>query len=133
MKQTHFQQLILKTVRLLELLLAAVIVLFIIFGALYLLGTTVPSLLADPGSFSISTFLSHALLLVMGLEFVKMLALHTAGAVIDVLLFTIVRQMIVSHAGSLETLLGVVAVAVIFAVRKFLHPDQYDGENTGSL
>ena len=47
---------------------------------------------------------------------------------IDVLLFTIVRQMIVSHAGSLETLLGTAAVAVIFAVRKFLHPDQYDDE-----
>ena len=31
--------------------------------------------------------------------------------------------MIVSHAGSLETLLGTVAVAVIFAVRKFLLMD----------
>ena len=47
---------------------------------------------------------------------------------IDVLLFTIVRQMIVSHAGSLETLLGTAAVAVLFAVRKFFHPDQYDDE-----
>ena len=126
MKQPHFQHLILKAVRLLELLLAAAIVLIIIYGAVYLLGTTVQSLLSDPGSFSVSTFLSHALLLVM--EFVKMLALHTAGSVIDVLLFTIVRQMIVSHAGSLETLLGTAAVAVIFAVRKFLHPDQYDDE-----
>ena len=130
MKQPHFQHLILKAVRLLELLLAAAIVLIIIYGADYLLGTTVQSLLSDPGSFSVSTFLSHALLLVMGLEFVKMLALHTAGSVIDVLLFTIVRQMIVSHAGSLETLLGTAAVAVIFAVRKFLHPDQYDDETT---
>ena len=127
MKQPHFQHLILKAVRLLELLLAAAIVLIIIYGVAYLLGTTVQSLLSDPGSFSVSTFLSHALLLVMGLEFVKMLALHTAGSVIDVLL-TIVRQMIVSHAGSLETLLGTAAVAVIFAVRKFFHPDQYDDE-----
>ena len=65
MKQPHFQHLILKAVRLLELLLAAAIVLIIIYGAVYLLGTTVQSLLSDPGSFSVSAFLSHALLLVM--------------------------------------------------------------------
>ena len=61
-----------------------------------------------------------ALLLVMGVEFVKLLALHTADAVVDVLLFTIVRQMIVSHTDAVETLLGVAAVAGIFAVKKFL-------------
>ena len=60
------------------------------------------------------------LLLVMGIEFVKMLALHTADAVVDVLLFTIVRQMIVSHTDAAETLLGVAAVAGIFAVKKYL-------------
>lgn len=48
MKQPHFQHLILKAVRLLELLLAAAIVLIIIYGAVYLLGTTVQSLLSDP-------------------------------------------------------------------------------------
>ena len=36
----------------------------------------------------------------MGLEFVKMLGV-AAAAVIDVLLFTIVRQMIISHSGAL--------------------------------
>ena len=63
---------------------------------------------------------SSALLLIMGIEFVKLLALHTASAVTDVLLFTIVRQMIVSHTNAVETLLGVAAVAGIFAVKKFL-------------
>ena len=48
MKQPHFQHLILKAVRLLELLLAAAIVLIIIYGAVYLLGTTVQSLLPVP-------------------------------------------------------------------------------------
>ena len=41
-------------------------------------------------------------------------------AVVDVLLFTIVRQMIVSHTDAAETLLGVAAVAGIFAVKKYL-------------
>ena len=71
-------------------------------------------------SFSIDAFMANAFLIVMGIEFVKMLALHTADAVVDVLLFTIVRQMIVSHTDAAETLLGVAAVAGIFAVKKYL-------------
>ena len=95
MKDPH--TLLLKIARSLELLLAAAILVIIVIGAL---------------------------LLVMGLEFVKMLALHTAAAVIDVLLFTIARQMIITHGSSLDTLLGVGAVAGIFAIRKFLRPDE---------
>ena len=48
-------------------------------------------------SFSIDAFMANAFLIVMGIEFVKMLMLHTYGAVIDVLLFAIARQMIISH------------------------------------
>ena len=76
------------------------------------------SSLATVFSPSFSVYLCS--LLVMGVEFVKLLALHTADAVVDVLLFTIVRQMIVSHTDAVETLLGVAAVAGIFAVKKFL-------------
>lgn len=42
-------------------------------------------------SFSIDAFMANAFLIVMGIEFVKMLMLHTYGAVIDVLLFAIAR------------------------------------------
>ena len=111
---------ILKAARALELTVAAVILAVIVCGGALLLWNTGKALLQTPETFSVGNFLSSALLLVMGLEFVKMLALHSAGAVIDVLLFTIVRQMIVSHSGALDTLLGVAAVAAIFAVKKFL-------------
>ena len=111
---------ILKAARALELTVAAIILAVIVFGGALLLWDTGKILLQTPGVFDLGDFLSGALLLVMGLEFVKMLALHSAGAVIDVLLFTIVRQMIISHSGALDTLLGVAAVAAIFAVKKFL-------------
>ena len=111
---------ILKAARALELAVAAVILAVIVCGGALLLWSTSKTLLTAPASFSLGNFFSSALLLVMGLEFVKMLALHSAAAVIDVLLFTIVRQMIISHSGALDTLLGVAAVAVIFAVKKFL-------------
>ena len=106
--------LLLKAARALELLIAAVILLVIVFRE------TGRTLLLSPEAFALGDFLSATLLLVMGIEFVKMLALHTADAVVDVLLFTIVRQMIVSHTDAAETLLGVAAVAGIFAVKKYL-------------
>ena len=111
---------ILKAARALELATAVIILAVIVCGGALLLWNTGKNLLQEPATFSVGSFLSGALLLVMGLEFVKMLALHSAGAVIDVLLFTIVRQMIVTHGSALDTLLGVAAVAAIFAVKKFL-------------
>ena len=67
-------------------------------------------------SFSIDAFMANAFLIVMGIEFVKMLMLHTYGAVIDVLLFAIARQMIISHEEPMQTLMSVGAVAGIFAI-----------------
>lgn len=121
MKDPH--TLLLKIARSLELLLAAAILVIIVIGALLLFWQSAHTLQSAPFSFSVDDFLSGALL-IMGLEFVKMLALHTAAAVIDVLLFTIARQMIITHGSSLDTLLGVSAVAGIFAIRKFLRPDE---------
>lgn len=117
---------ILKAARALELTVAAIILVVIVWSGALLLWNTGSTLLLTPDAFSLGDFFSSALLLVMGLEFVKMLALHSAGAVIDVLLFTIVRQMIISHSGALDTLLGVAAVAAIFAVKKFLHSPKTD-------
>ena len=111
--------LLLKAARALELLIAAVILVVIVCAAGLHLWDTARTLVLSPADFALGDFLSGTLL-VMGIEFVKMLALHTADAVVDVLLFTIVRQMIVNHTDAVETLLGVAAVAGIFAIKKFL-------------
>ena len=39
---------------------------------------------------------------------------------LEVLMFAIARQMVVEHLNMVETLIGVVAIAVIFAIRKYL-------------
>ena len=49
-----------------------------------------------------------------------MLAKHTPGSAIEVLLFAIARQMVVEHTSPLENLIGIVTIALIFAIRKFL-------------
>ena len=67
------------------------------------------------------TFLGYAFGIVIGIEFLKMLIKRTPGAVIEVLLYAIARQLIVYHTSTLETLIGIVAVGGIFAIKKFLY------------
>lgn len=67
-----------------------------------------------------TNFLSEILTLVVGLEFVKMLCMHTADTVIEVLMFATARQMIVEHLGAVDTLIGIITIGILFAIRKFL-------------
>ena len=64
--------------------------------------------------------LSVALGLVIGVEFTKMLVKHTSESIVDVLLFAIARQMVVYHERTIDLLIGVVAIAGLFAIKKFL-------------
>lgn len=66
------------------------------------------------------TFLGHAFNLVIGIEFIKMLAKHSPGSALEVLLYAIARNMILGHGTTAENLLGVAAIGLIFIIRKFL-------------
>ena len=78
-----------------------------------------PGLLTDADSLEIRTFLERALDIVIGIEFIKMLAKHSPGSVLEVLLYAIARHMVVGHESAIENLLSVGAIALIFIVRKF--------------
>jgi len=67
-----------------------------------------------------NSILSIALALVIGVEFTKMLCKHTPESVIDVLLFTIARHLVLYNDHALELLVGVVAISGLFAAKKFL-------------
>ena len=66
------------------------------------------------------TFLGHAFNLVIGIEFIKMLAKHSPGSALEELLYAIARNMILVHGTAAENLLGGAAVGVAFGVGKFL-------------
>lgn len=65
-------------------------------------------------------FLAASFNIIIGLEFVKMIIKQTPGSVIEVLLFAISRQLVVEHTSSLDNLLGVLAIAVLFLVYRYL-------------
>ncbi len=64
--------------------------------------------------------LDNAIILAIGAELIKMLCKHTPETVIEVLAFALARQLIVCHAASWENLITVIAIAILFAVRRFL-------------
>lgn len=68
-------------------------------------------------------FLGHILLLVVGVELVAMLVMHTPGSVIEVLLYAIARSMLIGSKGDFDYLFGIASIAGIFAIRKFLFTD----------
>ena len=65
-------------------------------------------------------FLGNILTLIIGVEFVKMLAKQTAENLLEVLMFAIARQMIVEHLNMIDTLIGIISIAIIFFIRKYL-------------
>lgn len=67
-------------------------------------------------------FLGQALLLVIGVELVIMLTLHTPGSIIEALLFAIARKIILipKSDGMIEVVLGIIAIAGLFAIKKHL-------------
>ena len=58
--------------------------------------------------------------LIIGVELIRMMYYHTADSVFEVLLFAIARQIIIDHSSVWSSLVGVCAIAVLFATRKYL-------------
>ena len=72
------------------------------------------------GMDSLVAVLDDAIILAIGAELIKMFCKHTPETVIEVLAFALARQLIVGHEKPLENLITVVAIAILFAVRRFL-------------
>ena len=58
--------------------------------------------------------------LIIGVELIRMMYSHSPSTVFEVLLFAIARQIIIDHSSIWGSLVGVCAIAVLFATRKFL-------------
>ena len=120
----HFNELIYNTARYTEIALSIVIIIVIALSGLRLILTTAGTSIMDTSFFT--SFLSQALSLVVGVEFVKMLCRHSAQTVVEVLLFATARQMVVEHLDPVQTLIGIIGIAILFAVRKYLMTDSDD-------
>ncbi len=89
-----------------------------------IINTNIPSLFASPEYFI--EWINVICYFIIGVEFVKMITSHSVDSVVDVLLVALSRQMIVEHVPPLDALLIVVAVTLLFVVRKYLYISKID-------
>ncbi|WP_418883158.1 hypothetical protein [Waltera sp.] len=101
-----------------ELVLSVFLLLVVVALTVQLITQSVPQLWSQ--QMEVMYYVESAMTLAIGIEFVKMLYTHTPETIIEILLFAISRQMIVEHLSTTETILGVGAIAGLFAVRKYL-------------
>lgn len=116
--RTDLRNWIIQASGLLEVLLSGLVLIGLVLSAVPLI-RWMPGLLVDGNDAEIRTFLERSLDIVIGIEFIKMLAKHSPGSSLEVLLYAIARHLVVGHDSALENLLSVGAIALIFIVRKF--------------
>ena len=116
--RTQLRNSIIHASSLLEILLSGLVLIGLLFSAVPLI-KWMPGLLLDGNEVEIRGFLERSLDIVIGIEFIKMLAKHSPGSSLEVLLYAIARHLVVGHDSAVENLLSVGAIALIFIVRKF--------------
>ncbi len=103
-----------------ELIISLIVgIAILIFSAKLVVDTIQMSLFAESTD-TLMTILDNAIILAIGAEFIKMLCKHTPETIIEVLAFALARQLIVGHEQPWKNLITVLAIAVLFAIRRFL-------------
>ena len=122
----RFNEVIYHVARYMEILLSVVILgVIALVGIRLVCDVTSREILSMNVDF-FTEFLANALSLVVGVEFVKMLCRHSAQTVVEVLMFATARQMVVEHLDPVQTLIGIIGIAILFAIRKYLMTDSDD-------
>ena len=86
--------------------------------------TDMNKLFGDPAY--LQARMSSACLIIIGIELIKMINSYTIDSVIDVMLLAIARQMVVEHTAPIENLITVIAVGILFVIRKYLYISHLD-------
>lgn len=115
-KNSRIQSFIFRTAMALELLVALIVI-----AALIIMFARIPvdlKVLVESGEFN--QFLKKMFDLIIGIELLKMLCRHDLDSIVEVLLFSVAREMIIEHMPIYLELVGIVAISILFLVRKYL-------------
>lgn len=111
------------------IILEAVIGVFLILGVVFSIAGLAYSLdfvhLVQTPS-HITTYLSLVATIVLSIEFTKMLCTHSLDSVVEVLSMAIAREIIAHETTLAQNLIGVIAIAILFLVRKHCYVSKLD-------
>lgn len=140
MKNIDKSNISLRVVYIFESILAMVVLIAVFLGTIDVLRMIWTAYIVEyhtPVAYSqLNDILAQILLLVIAIEFVVMLSLHIPGTIIEVLLYAIARKMLLlpkSGGMLLEVLLGVIAIAGLFTIRKYLLTKDNSNMNITSI
>ena len=139
MKNIDKSNISLRVAYIFESILAMVVLIAVFLGTIDVLRMIWTAYIVEyhtPVAYSqLNDILAQILLLVIAIEFVVMLSLHIPGTIIEVLLYEIARKMLLlpKSGGMLEVLLGVIAIAGLFTIRKYLLTKDNSNMNITSI
>ena len=112
-------RLILKAPRILEKIVAAILVVGVIYAGYHLVLSAFDFSGTDTTEY-IEELLAHAFSVIIVIEFIRMLVKNSMNTIIEVLIFATARGLVAGHETPVSLLIRVLAIAVLLASRKFL-------------
>jgi len=108
--------------RLSDLLETAIALFLILIAAALTVKFIYAVMLEGPGNWGQETIhgiLQDAFNLIIAVEFIRMLLKHSIGSILEIVLFSVARGLVVEHASAPEVVLTVLALGLVLFIRKF--------------
>ncbi len=118
-----------------EAILSLFLIAAVVVGVFHLATYLYYLYIAGPTEMSTTfyNFLDRLLILIIGLELIIMLVRHNDSSVVEVLIFAIAREILIRVNSMWEISLGIVALAGVLAIRKYLLVDTLGDEYYGYI
>ena len=117
---TKIRRMIDRASELLELAINIIIIIAVIVAVISLWKPFMEFVQNRESAHAFLDFLGYVLNVLIGIEFFKMLCKPDVDTILEVVMFVIVSHMVVLETSTVENLLTIVGMAIIFAIKKFL-------------
>lgn len=116
----HIHKNILRLLQLIETLIAIILSIAILSYCLQMIPTFWKNIINHELNAGLESIISSVFSLVIGVEFIKMICKPTTDTVVEVLIFTISRSLIVGHPTGLGNFFGVISIVILFTTQKYI-------------
>lgn len=110
-----------------------IVALFVIIGIVIAVIAVVPAVEefwnSRMDTKSLIEFLDVIFMIVIGIEFLKMLCKPDTVNIIEVLVFVSARHLIIQSPNAVDTLLFIIGICILFVFQKFMEENKYGKDN----
>ncbi len=123
MKKKDLSTHVLEIAKKLELILAVSLIIGILLGSMGVIKYLSQLLQGNYGV--IGDLLSYVLILVIGIEFIQIIALRSSKAMLDIVAFAVAKKMLVNGQTMMDIVIAIIAIGIVLLIRKHLVKDDY--------